>query len=102
MADTQYMVLYESKLGLPWRQATEAQREKAMEAAKAMMDKWKAAGIERIMYIQTQSTEYPHHWILKLKSADQFRQMAQDIDDAKDFFKFVEKFNISLGWGAPQ
>jgi hypothetical protein len=98
MADIQARVLFEFQLGLPWRQATKAQRDKATETYKAMIDKWKAAGIEELASLTTQATEYPHHFIYKLKSADQLRQMAVDINEANDCFKFVAKFNLVLGW----
>ena len=99
MAAIKYEVMYQVTLGLPWRQASQEERDRAYEAYHAMTAKWKARGIERIAYIATQATEYAHTYIYRLKSADQHFLMAQDINDAVDLFRYIEKFSIALGRG---
>ena len=97
MSEVKYGVLFQFSLGLPWRQASQEERDKATEGWQAMLAKWEADGIERLGYIVTQATEYAHTGLFRLKNADQHHQMEQDINDAVDAFKLVEKFSLAIG-----
>jgi len=88
-------------LGLPWRQATEEQRQKSIEASAAMMRKWKAAGIELVGYFGAPSagaTGHVHNYIFRVKDAAQFHQMAADVDQANEAWKIVERHAMTFGW----
>jgi hypothetical protein len=99
MAAINYEVMFQATLGLPFHQASQEERAGFYEAWGAMEAKWEARGIELVAYIGTQATEYAHTSIYRLKNADQFFEMEQDIADAGDLFSRMEKFSIALGKG---
>jgi hypothetical protein len=103
MADRPLRVLFRFSLGLNYRQASEEEREKAVEVMRQTFEKWKSSGVKLIGYFGAHGEAldgFGHNLILDIKDVNQVQEMDADIFGG-GFGKFIEKFSLHIGWGLP-
>jgi chlorite dismutase len=103
MAEIRLEVLLQFTNGLPWRQASEEQKKKAMESWRQLYKKWKGSGIHLIGNFSASRAldRYSNNLLFAIKDIQQYNEMTGDLMDA-DATKWIEDWRMVLGQGFPQ
>ncbi len=91
-------VLFRFHLGLPFRQASDEEKQKSHESMGEMFKKWKSSGVKLIGTFGSPAHEdgFASHMILEVEDIAQVGEMDHDIFMG-DAGKFIEDFQFHIG-----
>jgi hypothetical protein len=104
VADREWFVLHRWTFSDTWFAASLDEQKKVGKVWQAVTDKWKAAGVERLLEIVGPGGAqdgYSHTTIWKIAGADQYADMLRASRSATDVLEYVEKWQFELGWRRP-
>ena len=91
-------VLFRCHFGLPFRQASEEEKQKVQDGMGEVFKKWKASGTKLMGYFGSSAhvDGFSHYMLFEIDDAAQVGEMDNDIF-AGEIGKYVEDFQIHVG-----
>ena len=92
-------VLFRFQFGLPMRQASDEEREKARELVRETFQKWNSSGVKLIGTFGNQGAldGFAHYMILEVDDVNKVQEIDRDITFG-EVGKFIEKYSFHVGW----
>ena len=101
MADQPIRVLFRFTRGLPFRQASDEEKQRVNELWTALCTKWKSGGVELIGYFGAYGHSvdgFCHNYIFEVDDVEQVRRMNTDVFRGEGA-QYLETFSFHLGQG---